>query len=80
MTWEYIDTPSYLLKARKTMCAEMEQLFNGQKQNNGIHSFRYFHLFEITLHRKKEYDEHSLITNYSHSHITSQHEFSLPTA
>lgn len=50
----------------------MEQLFNSQRQNNGINSFRYFHLFAITLHRNKEYDEHSLIKNYSHSHITSQ--------
>lgn len=59
------------------MGAEMQQLFNSQQQNNGIS--RYFHLFEITLHRNKEYDEHSLIKNYSHSHI-SEHEFNLPTA
>lgn len=37
------------------------------------------HVFEITLHRNKEYDEHSLIKNYDHSQV-SEHKFSIPTA
>lgn len=81
MTWEYTDTPSYLLKARKTTC--VQKWNNSSMARSKTMEFTpsgIFHLFEITLHRKKEYDEHSLITNYSHSHITSQYEFSLPTA